>query len=99
MLGVSAADTLGLPRCVTQLGARVKEHRFQPVAPRKGNKALGDVDRRPDRLTHLFFMKRGILETPFHNMLLVSAETVVEDVDRHTANFDECIAALTGTAI
>lgn len=87
----------GLPWYVTQIGARV-EYRFQPVPPRNGTEALEGVDGRLDRLIHLFFMNRGILVTPFHNMLLVSPETTEEDVDRHTAVFNECVAVLMGGA-
>lgn len=87
----------GLRWYVTQIGARV-EYRFQPRPPRNGTEALEGVDSRLDRLIHLFFMNRGVLVTPFHNMLLVSPETTAEDVDRHTAIFNECVAALTGAA-
>jgi glutamate-1-semialdehyde aminotransferase len=32
--------------------------------------------------------------TPFHNMALMSPATTVEDVDRHTAAFDQALGAL-----
>jgi glutamate-1-semialdehyde 2,1-aminomutase len=32
--------------------------------------------------------------TPFHNMALMSPSTTADDVDRHTAVFDEALAAL-----
>jgi glutamate-1-semialdehyde 2,1-aminomutase len=85
----------GLPWYVTQTGARV-EYRFQSSPPRNGTEALDGVDPRLDRLIHLYFLNRGILVTPFHNMLLISPETMAEDVDRHTAIFTECAGALTG---
>jgi glutamate-1-semialdehyde 2,1-aminomutase len=81
----------GLPWYVTQIGARV-EYRFQSSPPRNGTEALDGVD----PLIHLYFLNRGILVTPFHNMLLISPETMAEDVDRHTAIFTECAGALTG---
>ncbi len=87
----------GLPWCVTQIGARI-EYRFQPSPPRNGTEALGGVDHKLDRLIHLYFLNRGILVTPFHNMLLISPETTAADVDRHTAIFTECVGALTGRA-
>jgi glutamate-1-semialdehyde 2,1-aminomutase len=39
-------------------------------------------------------MNRGVLMTPFHNMALMSPATTASDVDRHTAVFDEVVAAL-----
>ena len=41
-------------------------------------------------------MNRGVLMTPFHNMALMSPATTAADVDRHTAAFDEAVAALVG---
>ena len=87
----------GLPWYVTQIGARI-EYRFQPTPPRNGTEALDGVDHKLDRLIHLYFLNRGILVTPFHNMLLISPETTPEDVDRHTAIFTECAGDLTGRA-
>lgn len=86
-----------LPWYATQIGARV-EYRFQPTPPRNGTEALDGVDSALDRLIHLYFLNRGILVTPFHNMLLVSPETMAADVDRHTAVFAECAGDLTGRA-
>jgi glutamate-1-semialdehyde 2,1-aminomutase len=87
----------GLPWYVTQIGARV-EYRFQPKPPRNGTEALDGVDHALDRLIHLYFLNRGVLVTPFHNMLLISPETTAEDVDLHTAIFDQCAGALAGSA-
>lgn len=66
--------------------------------PRNGREALEGVDRKLDRLIHLFFLNRGILVTPFHNMLLISPETRADDVDRHNTIFAECAGQLTGRA-
>jgi glutamate-1-semialdehyde 2,1-aminomutase len=82
-------ETCGLPWYVTQIGARV-EYRFQPRPPRNGTEALQGVDHGLDRLIHLYFLNRGILVTPFHNMLLISPETTADDVDRHNAVFASC---------
>ena len=45
---------------------------------------------------HPYFLNRGILVTPFHNMLLISPETTAEDIDRHIVIFTECGGELTG---
>ena len=47
---------------------------FQPNPPRNGTEALDGVDPSLDRLIHLYFLNRGILVTPFHNMLLISPD-------------------------
>jgi len=60
--------------------------------------ALKEVDRKLDRLIHLYFLNRGILVTPFHNMLLISPEATADDVDRHNTIFAECAGELTGRA-
>src|SRR5581483_2867090 len=48
------------------------------------------------RFTHLYALNRGVLLTPFHNMALMSPATTAEDVDRHSAVFEEMAAELTG---
>jgi glutamate-1-semialdehyde aminotransferase len=47
---------------------------------------------------HLHALNRGILLTPFHNMALMCPATTDADIDRHTAAFDEAVAALVGAA-
>jgi glutamate-1-semialdehyde 2,1-aminomutase len=39
-------------------------------------------------------MNRGILLTPFHNVALMSPQTEVQDVDRHTEVFREAVAEI-----
>jgi len=55
---------------VARIGAGA-ECRFQPNPPRNGSEALEGVDCKLDGLIHLYFLNRGILVTPFHNMLLI----------------------------
>ena len=43
---------------------------------------------------HLFLLNRGLLITPFHNMLLVSPHTTVDDGRRVARALDEFIAAV-----
>jgi len=43
---------------------------------------------------HLFALNRGILLTPFHNMALVSPHHRPDDIDLHSAVFDEALAAI-----
>ncbi len=97
------ADTIerhGLPWHVTRLGCRV-EYLFSSIRPRNGSEAAAAGDPDLDRLIHLYALNRGILLTPFHNMALMSPATTEEDVDTHTAVFDEAareLSALLATA-
>ncbi|MDR7149461.1 glutamate-1-semialdehyde 2,1-aminomutase [Hydrogenophaga palleronii] len=70
-----------LPWCVTELGARV-EFQFCPVPPRNGSEAGARLDAEPEHLIHLGLLNRGVLITPFHNMMLVCPQTTAEDVQR-----------------
>ncbi len=83
----------GLPWHVTRLGARV-EYRFPPNPPRNGAEAELGGDLELDRLVHLYCLNRGVLVTPFHNMLLVSPDTTAEDVHLHTKVFAGCVGEL-----
>jgi glutamate-1-semialdehyde 2,1-aminomutase len=83
----------GLPWHVTRLGCRV-EYLFRPERPRNGAEAAAGGDPELDRLIHLYLLNRGILMTPFHNMALMSPATTEEDVDTHTATFDEAVQEL-----
>ena len=82
-----------LPWHVTRLGARV-EYRFQPNPPRNGAEAELGGDLELDRLVHLYCLNRGVLVTPFHNMLLISPDTTAEDIDLHTKVFAGCVGEL-----
>jgi glutamate-1-semialdehyde 2,1-aminomutase len=78
---------------VTRLGCRV-EYLFSADRPRNGSEAAAAGDAELDRLVHLYALNRGILLTPFHNMALMSPATTIEDVDAHTAVFDEAAGEL-----
>jgi glutamate-1-semialdehyde 2,1-aminomutase len=68
-----------LPWCVTQIGART-EFQFTPTAPRNGTEAQAAMDSELEQAIHLYLLNRGLLITPFHNMLLVCPQTSDEDV-------------------
>jgi glutamate-1-semialdehyde aminotransferase len=81
------------PWHVTRLGCRAEYH-FMPRPPRTGAEQWAHADSELERFLHLWAMNRGVLMTPFHNMALMSPSTTAADVDRHTAVFDEALAAL-----
>ena len=49
--------------------------------------------------THIYLSNRGILITPFHNMMLISPVTSDEDIDRLIRVWDDCIAELVEVSV
>jgi glutamate-1-semialdehyde 2,1-aminomutase len=85
-----------LPWHAVQLGARV-EYRFSPTPPRNGTESRRIDEPELERYLHLHALNRGVLITPFHNMLLACPDTQLADADRHTEVFREGVAALRGS--
>ena len=82
-----------LPWCVTRVGART-EFQFAPTAPRNGGEAQKILDGELEQIIHLYLLNRGLLITPFHNMLLVCPDTTEADVARLLSVFDDCLREL-----
>jgi glutamate-1-semialdehyde 2,1-aminomutase len=82
-----------LPWHAVQLGARV-EYMFNPQPYRNGGEAEAGMDHQLDAYTHLYSLNRGILITPFHNMLLVSPQTTAEEINRFNQVFRSMILEL-----
>lgn len=83
----------GLPWHVVHLGARA-EFVFAPKPLRDGSEAMALPHGALEQAVHLFLLNRGLLVTPFHNMLLVSPATTAADVARLVEGFEACLAAL-----
>lgn len=79
-----------LPWCVTRVGART-EFQFASSAPRNGSEAHAILDGELEQIIHLYLLNRGLLITPFHNMLLVSPATTDSDISHLLAVFDDCV--------
>jgi glutamate-1-semialdehyde 2,1-aminomutase len=86
-----AIQATGVPWHVTRLGCRA-EYRYQPVPPKNGSESMATEDRRLAAFMHLFALNRGVLLTPFHNMVLMCPETTDEQVDRAVEVFASAIA-------
>ena len=87
-----------LPWCVTQVGARC-EFQFGPLPPANGSQAAALFDAELESLVHLALLNRGVMITPFHNMLLCSPATTQADVQRLLAAFDEVLAQLVSASV
>lgn len=83
----------GLPWCVTQVGARV-EFQFCPQPPRNGSQAEAAMDAELEQALHLALLNRGVLITPFHNMMLVCPDTTAAHVQQLLDTFDAVLATL-----
>lgn len=83
----------GLPWCVTQLGARC-EFQFCATPPRNGAEAGAAADDALSQAIHLALLNRGVMITPFHNMMLTCPATRGADVARLLAAFDDTLARL-----
>ena len=84
----------GLNWCVTQVGARC-EFQFCTVPPTNGSEADAVLDGGLEHLVHLCLLNRGVMITPFHNMLLSCPATTLQDMDTLLTAFDETLALLT----
>lgn len=60
-----------VPWSVTRLGARM-ELQFRATPPADAREARCAMDDVLERALHLYWLNRGVLVTPFHNMLLVA---------------------------
>jgi glutamate-1-semialdehyde 2,1-aminomutase len=90
---VEIIDQYALPWSVSQLGARV-EYRFASPAPRDGTSSAASADGPLEDFLHLYLANRGILLTPFHNMVLMSPQTTSADVARHHEVFAAALGEL-----
>lgn len=85
--------THGLPWCITQLGARI-EFQFSPKPPRTGHEAELAFDDELEQCIHLYLLNRGIMITPFHNMMLACPATQLADIDQLLHSLDAFIQEL-----
>jgi glutamate-1-semialdehyde 2,1-aminomutase len=88
-------DRHQLPWCVTQVGART-EFQFCAVTPRNGSEATAAMDPALEQALHLYLLNRGVLITPFHNMMLICPDTTDEDVACLERALDAALAELKG---
>jgi glutamate-1-semialdehyde 2,1-aminomutase len=86
-----------LPWCVTQLGAR-SEFQFRATPPRNGSEAGAALDSELEHLIHLALLNRGVMITPFHNMMLVCPDTQGDDVQKLLAAFDAVLGQISAAA-
>ena len=82
-----------LPWTVTRIGARC-EVQFAPQRPRNGSEARAAFDDALEPALQLALLNRGVLLTPFHNMLLASPAHTKADADALISAFEDALTAL-----
>lgn len=82
-----------IPWSVTRSGARC-ELQFMPRLPVNGSEAKAHFDWELIYYTHLYLANRGVLITPFHNMMLVPPMATDAQIDTLVQVWSECIAEL-----
>ncbi len=83
----------GVPWHVTRVGARV-EFMCCPKPPSNGYEASRIIHQPIDQAIHHFLLNRGVIITPFHNMMLICPATTQYHVDQMINGLDRCIAEL-----
>lgn len=82
-----------VPWSLTRSGARC-EMQFMPTLPKNGSEAKNHFDWELMYYMHIYLENRGLLITPFHNMMLISPVTTDEDIDTLIQGWEDCIKEL-----
>jgi glutamate-1-semialdehyde 2,1-aminomutase len=82
-----------LPWNITRLGARL-ELQFCATSPKNASQARDAQNNTIESAIHLYLLNRGVLLTPFHNMMLVCPVTTEDDINKLVSVFNDCINAL-----
>ncbi len=83
----------GLGWSVSRIGARC-EWQFCALPPRNGHEARAAMDEALEACLHLYLLNRGVLITPFHNMMLCSPVTGAGAIDQLLQVFSAALAEL-----
>lgn len=83
-----------LPWNITRLGARL-ELQFCEKPPHNAQTARLAQNDALESAIHLYLLNRGVLLTPFHNMMLVCPATNQEDIKQLLQEFNACLTELT----
>jgi glutamate-1-semialdehyde 2,1-aminomutase len=83
----------GVPWHVVRVGARV-EFMCTPTHPKNGGEAAQVIHRPIDEAVHHYLLNRGVIVTPFHNMMLICPATTAAHVDRLVDELDHCLSEL-----
>jgi glutamate-1-semialdehyde 2,1-aminomutase len=88
-----AINARKLPWNITRLGARL-ELQFCATSPKNAQQARDAQNDTIESAIHLYLLNRGVLLTPFHNMMLICPATTETDVSKLVRVFNDCLDAL-----
>lgn len=94
----SLVDVIGkhrMPWHVVRAGARV-EFMCVPNRPRNGGEAAKVIHQPIDMAVHHYLLNRGVIVTPFHNMMLICPATTEAHVNKLVTELDHCLTELVG---
>lgn len=90
----AAIRAKNLPWNITRLGARL-ELQFCEKSPTNAQQARDAQNDTIESAIHLYLLNRGVLLTPFHNMMLICPTTTEADTNRLLEVFNDCLNVLT----
>jgi glutamate-1-semialdehyde 2,1-aminomutase len=82
-----------LPWNISRMGARL-ELQFCAKSPSNAAEARTAQNDTIESAIHLYLLNRGVLLTPFHNMMLICPATSETDINKLLAVFNECLKEL-----
>ena len=83
-----------LPWNISRMGARL-ELQFCENPPTNAAEARAAHNDTIENAIHLYLLNRGVLLTPFHNMMLICPATTETDVKKLVQVFNDCLLVLT----
>lgn len=86
-------DVERLPWHVQRVGARL-EVGFTRDTPRTGRQSMAGLPPLLPDMIRLYLLNRGLVITPFHNMMLMSPVTQAAAVDRLASTWAQCVTDL-----
>lgn len=90
----ASLESHDLPWNITRLGARLELQFCEKPTHNAQSARLAQNDSIESAI-HLYLLNRGVLLTPFHNMMLVCPATGKDDVKKLVKVFNDCLAELT----
>ena len=88
-----AIKTHNMPWNISRMGARL-ELQFCAKQPNNAAEARAAQNDIIESAIHLYLLNRGVLLTPFHNMMLVCPATTEVDINNLIQVFNECLKEL-----
>ena len=82
-----------LPWNISRMGARL-ELQFCSTPPSNAQEARQAQNDVLENAIHLYLLNRGVLLTPFHNMMLICPQTTMGDLTMLLNTLDDCLKSL-----